>query len=122
MKDKGKLCSQIRGSHGETLARNYLEKLGFEVRAQNWRWGHLELDFVATRENVLHIIEVKTRYSRAGGYPEEQVTQKKMMNIIRAAEAFQRAYRICNTLQFDILSIVIQGNTKEFTLIEDVYL
>lgn len=122
MRDKGKCCNQIRGSEGESLARKYVERMGYEVRVTNWRWGHLELDIVATREGVLHIIEVKTRYGTVGGYPEEQVSRKKMLNLLAAAEAFQLTHHCTLPLQFDILAIVIDGNNKEFTLIEDVYL
>lgn len=110
------------GREGESLARKYVEKAGFEVRACNWRWGHLELDIVATRNGTLHIIEVKTRQDTSGGFPEESVTRKKLLNLIKAAEAYQLAHHCTLPLQFDILAIVIDGNTEEITLIEDVYL
>lgn len=54
------------GRHGETLAADFLRANGYVILAQNWRYSHLELDIVALRDSVLHVVEVKTRAVRVG--------------------------------------------------------
>ena len=49
------------GKAGEDAAAAYLERNGYEIRDRNWRKNHLELDIVATKDNELIIVEVKTR-------------------------------------------------------------
>ena len=81
------------------------------------------MDIIASRSGKLHFIEVKTRRSRAFGFPEESVSKKKLTNLIEAAEEFTILFPEWKLLQFDILSIILIKNTPpEFLYIEDVYL
>ena len=109
------------GREGELLARKYLEKHGYEIITTNWRHGRLELDIVAEKQGVLHIVEVKTLSGSTAGYPEEQVTHKKMDNLTRAADAFLHQYGRSIQLQFDIVSVVLKEGDAEYLHIEDVY-
>ena len=49
------------GKAGEDAAAAYLERNGYAIRHRNWRKNHLELDIVATKDNEVVIVEVKTR-------------------------------------------------------------
>ena len=49
------------GKAGENAAVTYLEQQGYIIRDRNWRKGHFELDIVATKEQELIVVEVKTR-------------------------------------------------------------
>ena len=59
------------GFLGENIASAHLLELGFEILERNWRYKHLEIDIIASKENLLHIVEVKTRTSLLFGYPEQ---------------------------------------------------
>lgn len=110
------------GREGEEIARRYLESCGYEILVHNWRYGQLELDIVAHKEKVLHIIEVKTLRSQSAGLPEESVNRTKFRHLQRAAEAFMSLYPRWTQLQFDIVAVTVDpegGN--EIVLIEDVY-
>lgn len=110
------------GKHGEELAQHYLEKHGYEILVNNWRYGQLELDIVAHKDGVLHIVEVKTLRQQSAGLPEESVNRAKFQHLQRAAEAFMMLYPRWTMLQFDIIAVTIDprgGN--EIVLIEDVY-
>ena len=110
------------GKDGETLARKFLEKQGFEIIITNWRHGHLEIDIIASHQNVLHIVEVKTQRGSTAGFPEESVHYAKFLNLQRAAEAFMNQYPHWSLLQFDIISVTIdQDGTSSILFIEDVY-
>ena len=49
------------GKEGEELAANWLQQNGYEILHRNWRHSHYEIDIIASKENILHIIEVKLR-------------------------------------------------------------
>lgn len=111
------------GQLGEKMARDYLIEKGFSILYQNWRHGNWEIDFIATLNNILHFVEVKTRRSKRFGYPEEDVTKKKMENLINASEEFVLLYPEWKRIQFDILSInIFKEQPVEFFFIEDVYI
>lgn len=111
------------GILGEKMAITWLLEKDFVILHQNWRHSHWEVDVIAVLNNVLHFIEIKTRRTRKFGYPEEDVTKKKLINLINASEEFCYQYPVWKNIQFDILSITLQkGQPVEFFFIEDVHL
>ncbi len=111
------------GKIGEKIAVDYLTREGFTLLEQNWRHGHWEVDVIASKKEVLHFIEIKTRRSRKFGYPEEDVTRKKVVNLIHAAEEYLIQHQLNSRIQFDILSIYLGRDADpEFFFIEDVAL
>jgi putative endonuclease len=111
------------GFLGEKMAVEFLLKKGFSILHQNWRHGHWEVDFIASLNNILHFIEIKTRRTKKFGYPEDDVTKKKLENLINASEEYLTLHPEWKRIQFDILSITILKDQKaEFFFIEDVYL
>ena len=121
-KDEVKCWKQFIGEQGESLARKYFEERGYDIVQTNWRHGHWEIDIIAAAANILHIIEVKTRNSDIGGFPEENVNRKKLLTLMKAAEVYVNIDKRWQQLQFDILSVNLSANLPEFFLIEDVYL
>ncbi|HLO81806.1 MAG TPA: YraN family protein [Chitinophagaceae bacterium] len=121
-KDEGKRWQQFIGAQGESLARKYFSSKGYEILQTNWRHGHWEVDIIAAESEILHIIEVKTRNSQSGGYPEENVNRKKMLTLMKAAEVYMGIDKRWHHLQFDILAINLSDKGPEFFLLEDVYL
>lgn len=111
------------GKQGERLAIQYLVDKAFTILFTNWRYAHYEIDVIARRNGVLHFIEVKTRRSEKFGFPEESITDKKLQNLINAAEGFLITYPEWKRVQFDVLSIILSRADKaEYFFIEDVYL
>jgi putative endonuclease len=111
------------GKYGEGLAKDYLVKAGFSVLYCNWTHPPYEIDMIASKADKLHFIEVKTRRSRAYGFPEESVNKKKFLRLQKAAEQFLYKYPQWKWVQYDVLSIFIDKNNKaDYFFIEDVYL
>jgi putative endonuclease len=77
------------GKRGEDLAVLWLEKEGFRILTRNWRHGRLEIDIIASKNNLLHFMEIKTRHRTLFGLPEESVNERKLINILAAAEEYQ---------------------------------
>lgn len=111
------------GALGEKMALKYMAEKGFVILHQNWRHSHWEVDLIASLKETLHFIEVKTRRTKKFGYPEEDVTKKKLTNLINASEEFLHLYPEWKRIQFDILSInLIRNEPAEFFFIEDVHI
>ena len=111
------------GSTGEAMAVKYFTDSGFVILHQNWRHSHWEVDIIASKETILHFIEVKTRRTKKFGHPEEAVSKKKIQNLINAAEEFLYQQPQWKRIQFDILSItILKDEPVEYFFIEDVYL
>jgi putative endonuclease len=110
------------GIIGEQLAEQYLTGLGYTIITRNWRSGNYEIDIVASRNDILHFIEVKTRRSNKYGFPEEGVDKKKLRCLIYAGDSYLQQHPQWKRIQFDILAITFRGEVPEYFFIEDVYL
>ena len=114
--------NKATGNKGEEIAAVYLVKTGYTLLARNWRFRHWEVDIIASKEQFLHFIEVKTRYSLRFGRPEESITRDKMKNLKNAAEEYQYQHPEYKYIQFDVLAItLVNEEVKEIFMIEDVY-
>ena len=111
------------GELGEQLAIEYFVKKGFTILHQNWRHSHWEVDIIASDKEVLHFIEVKTRRTQTFGHPEEDVSKKKILNLINASEEFLHLHPEWKRIQFDILAVNLFNHAEpEYFFIEDVYI
>ena len=68
------------GKLGEELAVDYLQKEGYDILDTNWTFQKAEIDIIAKKENILAIVEVKTRSSIDFGLPQDFVKPKKICN------------------------------------------
>jgi len=110
------------GKKGELLAAAWLKENGYHILHVNWRFSHYEIDVIASRHEILHFIEVKTRNSMAFGYPEESVTRKKFGSLMNAAEEYLYQCPQWKRVQYDVLSITkLRNQPVEYFLIEDVF-
>src|SRR5262245_59356443 len=111
------------GKEGEALALEYLRKNDYEILHCNWRHFRYEIDIIAKKNELLHIIEVKSRHYFQGGFPEESVTKKKFNFLKKAADEFLYQHPQYRHVQFNVLSITLfRDKEPEFFLIEDVFL
>lgn len=114
--------NKSKGENGEKIAAGYLLENGFTILEKNWRHHHLEVDIIASKAGLLHIVEVKTRHGLRFGRPEESITKDKMRFLKNAAEAYQYKHPYWKYLQFDVIAItLINGEPREIFMIEDVY-
>ncbi len=113
---------QAKGQAGEQLAREYLQTNGYAILEANWKWGHLEVDIIAMKENTIVFVEVKTRSSDRMAPPEAAVNSQKQNNLFRAANTFvtRRGYN-CE-VRFDIISIVQSAEGTQLEHIPDAFI
>ncbi len=111
------------GKTGEHLAATWLEQHDFTIIQRNWRHRRYEVDIIAGRQSILHVIEVKTRRSTTFGNPEESVGKKKLQHVMEGASAWLHRWPAYRRVQYDVLAVTLLKNTlPEFVLFEDVYL
>lgn len=111
------------GKYGEQLAGIYLTEKNFIILHVNWKYSRYEIDVIASKNHVLHFIEVKTRSNNRFGFPEDSVDKKKMKRLMMAAEQYTHLHPDWKYVQYDVLSISMRKNDPpEFFFIEDVYL
>ncbi|PIR12806.1 endonuclease [Candidatus Falkowbacteria bacterium CG11_big_fil_rev_8_21_14_0_20_39_10] len=72
------------GKFGETLARDYLRRHGYEIIKTNLKVSYKEIDIIACRGRFVVFIEVKTRTSSAYGSADENLDSKKIDNLKKA--------------------------------------
>lgn len=110
------------GAAGEELAVSYLVKRDYIVLERNWRCKHFEIDIIATHQDLLVFIEVKTRNSLAFGYPEESINKIKMKRLKLAATVYHFKHPQYKRIQFNVISILLQHNQPvSIEMFEDVY-
>ena len=111
------------GKNAEQMAVDWLKAKGYEILHRNWRHKYYEIDIIALKNKMLHIVEVKARNSTRFGYPEDSVTKRKFKHLQRATDEFLFLNPGYKMIQYSILSITLfKDKEPEFFLIEDVYM
>ena len=93
------------GAAGEQAAVDWLRANGFMIMERNWRSRRYEIDIIASRWGVVHIIEVKTRHAGSLTAPEDAITEHKFQSLRRAATAYIAQHRLQAELQFDLIAV-----------------
>jgi putative endonuclease len=109
------------GKKGEEIALQHLIKNQYTILETNWRFGKDEIDIIAKLNEILVIVEVKTRSSNYLIEPELAVTKKKQRFLIRAANAYIDKKDLELETQFDIISIVVFPDRNELQHIDDAF-
>ena len=102
------------GKKGEELAVEYLRENGYKILDRNWTFQKAEIDIIAEKDNILAIIEVKTRSSTDFGLPQDFVKPKKIQLLVKAVNAYINDREIDFEVRFDI--IAVQRNGESFAI------
>lgn len=108
------------GIEGEQLAKDYLKKKGWLILEMNYRYRRSEIDLIASENDLLIFVEVKTRSTTSFGLPEQFVDDKKAENIMKAADHYILEKDWKGNIRFDIISI-IKKESMELEHIEDAF-
>jgi putative endonuclease len=105
IRTKNRLTADI----GEDAAAKHLKKNGYKVVKRNYVANDAEIDVIATRDDILAFVEVKTRNIKWLGSkfdrPAAAVTPEKQKKIIKAASRFI-GYKYKNfKKRFDVIEV-----------------
>lgn len=90
-------AGQVVGAWGEQAAADYIDQLGWQLVAQNWRcqWGEADLialEPVPDDAPIGVIIEVKSRTGLGYGHPLESITWAKQARLHKLAWQWRRGF------------------------------
>ena len=97
------------GKLGEELAVEYLQKEGYEILETNYVFQKAEIDIVAKKQNILAVVEVKTRSTLDFGLPQDFVKPKKIMLLVKAVNEYVVANDLDVEVRFDIIAVHKEG-------------
>jgi len=110
------------GKKGESLAVEILEKKGYEIVARNWRFKKAEVDIIAQKNEVLAVIEVKTRSGNHFGNPQDFVNPKKIKLLVEAINEYVISKDLDVEVRFDIIAITKKNGIFDIDHLEDAFL
>jgi putative endonuclease len=111
-----------KGTIGEDLAVDFLQKKGYRILQRNYRFEHGEIDIVAEDGNVLVFVEVKARRSKEFGEPEDAVTPRKREKIRSTADGYLFENNIDDKeCRFDVIAVDYTGNKTEIRHLKDAF-
>jgi len=98
--------SKLFGRAGEDLALCYLELLGYQILARNYRSHRKEIDIVALDQKELVFVEVKAGKSKEFGAPELRVDERKQKNLSAVAQGFLLSNKVdFQSCRFDVVGV-----------------
>lgn len=109
------------GKLGEEMAMAFLEKNGYVILECNWVYQKAEIDIIAQKENILAIVEVKTRSTIDFGLPQDFVKPKKIQLLVKAVNEYVITNDLDLEIRFDIIAINKEGKQFVIEHIEDAF-
>ena len=110
------------GEKGEELAIEYLQKNGYSIVEKNYRYQKAEVDIIAQKENVLVIVEVKTRSTNYFGNPQDFVNPKKIKLLVSAIDNYVIENDLDIEIRFDIIAVLKNKENYKIHHIKDAFL
>lgn len=105
------------GKLGEELAVDFLKENGYDILETNWTFQKAEVDIIAQKENILAVVEVKTRSSLDFGSPEDFVKPKKIKLLVKAINEYVISNDFYVEVRFDIIAINVKEKGKNFEIV-----
>ena len=110
------------GHIGEDMAVEYLHQNGYCILERNWvNKGRKEIDIVATKDDTIVFVEVKTRRQGSATTPLSAVDGRKQHRICLAADSYLKSYHIDSPYRFDIICIVYNDKASRVDHIIDAF-
>lgn len=110
------------GRQGEEIAAAYLQQLGYEILARNYRCRYGELDIICKKNSLIVFVEVKTRRSDLFGSPEEAITKTKIEHIKKTALHYMAEKKTkYRETRFDVVTIMMKSDRPDINHIEAAF-
>jgi putative endonuclease len=108
---------QLTGKQGEGLAEQYLIQQGYVIVERNWRCRSGELDIIVRKDQLLIIVEVRTRKSLLHyGHPIESVERRKQQQVRKTSEVYVTMTNQTKCqIRFDVITVIL---TREGALLD----
>lgn len=108
------------GMAGEDLAAAHLVQNGYHILERNYRFKKLEIDIICEKDDILIIVEVKTRTTDKLGLPE-LISRSKQKQIIKAANRFIEERGIELEVRLDVIGIIKNQYEERLAHVKGAY-
>ena len=89
---------------------------------RRFRNGHRDIDLVAERDGLVAFVEVKARRGYEFADPVEAVDWRKQRELARSAAVWiDRHGRPNETYRFDVIGVLLEGNSVRIKHIENAF-
>lgn len=113
---------QLFGKKNETLAIACLKKKGYRIIDKNVRNTLGEIDIIASLNETIVFVEVKSRSSLAFGSPKTAVNRNKQRRISKVALLWMKKNNLLGTsARFDVVSIVSTTLKTEIEIVKNAF-
>lgn len=102
--------SRSIGDIGENAVCDFLVRHGYDVIARNYTVRGGEIDIIASKNDTIAFVEVKTRKVGALEEGEQAITEYKKRHIIKTAEIYYSTLDKPCSCRFDVAVVQIQNN------------
>lgn len=109
------------GNKGEQLAVDYLINNNYNIIERNYRFDKAEVDIIARKNEILAIIEVKTRSTSDFGNPQDFVKPKQIQRLVKAVDEYVTENDLDVEIRFDIIAIVKTGKAYDIEHLENAF-
>ncbi len=109
------------GNLGESLAQDYLIKLGYHIITTNYYTRYGEIDIICMDNSEIVFVEVKTRTSTVAGYPENSLTERKIDSLNKTIAAYLQEHAMDNTAyRLDVIAILLTQQSQNIYHIRNI--
>lgn len=105
------------GTHGESIAKNFLLTNGYKILDMNFRNKYGEIDIICKLNNLIIFCEIKSRYTNSFGSPIESITYYKQKQIIKLSQIYIIKNKFLDyNVRYDIIEIIFNNINASYTL------
>ncbi|AWX44872.1 UPF0102 protein [Flagellimonas maritima] len=94
------------GKLGEQKAVDFLLQNGYEICCKNYRYLKGEIDIIAIKQDILAVIEVKSRNNAFFEDLSDTINQKKIKLLIAAANQYIEENNLDFEVRFDVITVI----------------
>ena len=99
--------SRAKGNLAEDKATEFLEENGFMIVERNFYSRFGEIDIIATKDEVLHFVEVKSGLDFESAI--QNITPKKLSRLIRTGDVYMKKNKLNVNFVYDALVVTPQS-------------
>ena len=109
-----KSYSRAKGRKWETVAMEYLEKVGFKPIEKNFNLNHGEIDLIMQQEDCIVFVEVKAASQRSGYSVYDRLSKRKLWKLRRSIDFWLAKHNKNNAIwRLDYVGISFEGDNYE---------
>lgn len=108
--------SRAKGNLAETKACKFLFDNGFTIIEQNFYSRFGEIDVIATKDEVLHFIEVKSGIDYESAI--QNITPRKLFRLIKTGDIYMKKNKLNVSYVYDAVIVT----PKEIEFVENITL